>query len=126
MAIVHKVIVLNKPFKLFGFTIFQGIALVFAALLGLWVGTSMPAIKVNGIPIGIWSFILITSGAIVPIYALQIKPWAWWRNRVLSLAKLLPSEILPKPEAPTTYLEGVSKEKSKLPNPTGKDPKWQL
>jgi hypothetical protein len=124
MAIVHKVIVLNKPFKLFGFTIFQGIALIFSALIGLWVSTSMPPIKINGIPLGIWMFILITSAAIVPIYALQIKPWPWWRNRVLYVARLLPTEIFPKPQTANTYIDDIAKDKSKLSNSDPKDTKW--
>ena len=47
MAIIQKVIVLNTPFKLFGFTFMQLVILLVAALLGLWIGSLMPPIKIG-------------------------------------------------------------------------------
>jgi hypothetical protein len=104
MAIVHKVIVLNKPFKVFGFTFVQLIFLALAGLIGLWLGTAVPQVKINGIQLGAWiTFVITPCVALVAVNASSIKPWQWWRNRILSLSNLLPTEILPKPSPANMY-----------------------
>jgi hypothetical protein len=132
MAIVHKVIVLNTPFKLFGFSFIQWLVLLVTGLIGLWIGFSMPTVKFNGLPLGFLVFMAILCGGMVFVHASLIQPWQWWRNRFLHIAKLLPTEILPKPQPIKTYFEDKLKEANKLPNssfktnlPLKKD-KWQL
>ncbi len=105
MAIVQKVIVLNKPFKIFGFSFVQWIFLTLAALGGLWLGTAMPQVKINGIQLGIWITIITPCVALVAVNASSIKPWQWWRNRILNLSNLSPTEILPKPVPAKIYPE---------------------
>lgn len=104
MAIVQKVIILNKPFKLFGFTLPQGVLLVGSGLLGLMVGSNLPQIKIAGAPLIFWVTFISFCSALIFISASQMKPWAWWRNRILSIAGLTPNEILPKTQAAKTYL----------------------
>jgi hypothetical protein len=103
MAIVQKVIILNKPFKIFGFTFVQLVVLAGAALCGLWIGCAVPQVKFNGIPLGFWVFIILFCSAMVFVNASSIKPWQWWRNSILKLANLLPTEILPKPSPAKIY-----------------------
>jgi len=103
MAIVQKVIVLNKPFKLFGFTFVQLIILGGAALIGLWLGTIMPQVKINNIPLGFWVVLVFFCSAMVAVNASSIKPWQWWRNGLLSLSSLLPTEILPNSRPAKIY-----------------------
>lgn len=126
MAIVHKVIILNKPFKLFGFSFIQWIVLLGTSLIGLWIGFSMPPVKFNGLPLGFLVFMVIVCGGIVFVHASLIQPWQWWRNRFLYLANLLPTQILPKPQPARTYLEEGQKEANKLSSPGHKKDKWQL
>jgi hypothetical protein len=114
MAIVQKVIVLNKPFKIFGFTFVQWIILAGTALAGLWLGTAMPQVKFNGIQLGIWITITTPCIALVCVNASSIKPWQWWRNRILSLSNLLPTEILPQPRPANIYPEEDRQEAKQL------------
>jgi len=124
MAIVHKVILLHKPFKVFGFTIVQLCVLLGTSLLGLWIWANLPPVKVNGLPLGFLVFMFILCIGIVFVHASLIQPWQWWRNRILSVAQLLPTEILPKPQPPKTYIEEAPNNKS--PDPGFTDRKWQL
>lgn len=126
MAIVHKVIILNKPFKLFGFSFVQWIVLASTSLIGLWIGFSLPPVKFNGLPLGFIVFMIIVCGGIVFVHASLIQPWQWWRNRILSLAQMLPTEILPKPQAAKTYIEDAAKQSNKLSNPGNTKDKSQL
>ena len=114
MAIVQKVIVLNKPFKVFGFTFVQLIILTGAALVGLWLGFIMPPVKINGIQLGIWVTIVFFCLAMVFVNASSIKPWQWWRNRLLSLSNLLPTEILPRPLPAKIYLQEDKRDAKQL------------
>src|ERR1700722_15436433 len=103
MAVVQKVFVLNKPFKLFGFTFVQWIVLAASALIGLWLGCIMPQVKFNNIPLGFWVFFVFFFSAIVFVNASSIKPWQWWRNSILRFSNLLPTEILPQPHPAKVY-----------------------
>ncbi len=126
MAIVHKVIILNKPFKLFGFSFIQLAIFVFTGLIGLWIGFSVPQVKVNGLPLGFLVFMLIICGGMVFVHATLIQPWQWWRNRILSLAGLLPTKILPRPQAPNIYIEENAKDKTNMAESALKERTWQL
>ncbi len=116
MAIVHKVIILNTPFKLFGYSFVQWILLTFTALIACWAWFSTPPVKVNGLPLGLFVFVTIVCTGIVFVHATSIKPWQWWLNRVLYAAQLLPTEILPKPQPVKTYFEENSVQSNKMPN----------
>lgn len=105
MAIIQKVIVLNTPFKLFGFTFMQLVILLVAALLGLWIGSLMPPIKIGPAPLNVWVIILTPGAAMTFIAASQMKSWQWWRNRIFGLANLLPTQVLPKPRPAPIYLD---------------------
>ena len=126
MAIVHKVIILNKPFKLFGFSFLQLGVLVGTGLIGLWTWSIMPPAKINGLPLGFLVFMFIICGGMVFVHASLIQPWQWWRNRALYLANLLPTKILPQPQAPKVYIEENTKEKNKLSKSGAPQSKWQL
>src|SRR5271163_2105243 len=116
MAIVHKVIILHTPFKIFGFTFIQWFVLLVTSALGLWLGFSVPMVKINGLPLGFLVFMTFLCGGIVFVHASVIKPWQWWLNRVLYAAQLLPTEILPKPRPVKTYFEDAPKQLNKLPS----------
>lgn len=116
MAIVHKVIILNTPFKVFGYSFVQWILLSVIALVSSWAWFSTPPVKVNGLPLGLFVFVAIVCTGIVFVHASSIKPWQWWLNRVLYAAQLLPTEILPKPQPIKTYFEDAPKQANKLPS----------
>lgn len=116
MAIVHKVIILNTPFKLFGYSFVQWIFLGIVALISCWAWFSTPPVKINGLPLGLFVFLGIFCTGIVFIHASLIKPWQWWRSRILSLAKLLPTEILPKPQPAKVYFENAPKSSKAINN----------
>jgi hypothetical protein len=116
MAIVHKVIILNTPFKVFGFSLIQLIVLLATSAIGLWSGFNMPPVKINGLPLGLFVFLGIFCTGIVFVHATLIKPRQWWLNRVLYAAKLVPLELLPKPQPIKTYFEDPPKQSNKLPN----------
>jgi hypothetical protein len=68
----------------------------------------------------------IICGGMVFVHASLIQPWQWWRNRALYLANLLPTKILPQPQAPKVYIEENTKEKNKLSKSGAPQSKWQL
>jgi hypothetical protein len=104
MAIVQKVIVLNKPFKIFGFSFIQWILILAVVFIGLWVGAMMPQVKINGVQLSIW--VTLFFFCLAPaVNVFSIKPWPWWRNRLLSISNLLPTEILPKSQPAKIYFE---------------------
>jgi hypothetical protein len=130
MAIVHKVIVLNTPFRLFGYSFVQWVVLLFTALISCWAWFSCPPVKINGLPLGLFAFLAIFCTGIVFVHASLIKPWQWWLNRVLYAAQLLPTKIFPQPQPIKRYIEDNSKQTnkpvnsdSKLNKPFKKD-KW--
>lgn len=114
MSTVQKVIILNKPFKLFGFTIPQGLLVVASGLLGLLVGSNLPSFKIAGAPLLFWITFLSICSALIFVSASQMKPWIWWRNRILSVAGLTSKEILPKFQPAKVYLTGDNIDESSL------------
>jgi hypothetical protein len=116
MAIVHKVIILNTPFKLFGFSFVQWIVLLLTALISCWAWFNTPPVKINGLPLGLFVFLAIFCTGIVFVHATLIKPRQWWLNRILYAARLVPLELMPKPQPIKTYFEDEPKPSNKLPN----------
>ena len=104
MSQVHKVIVLNKPLKIFEFTPFQLILLVGSVILALIAASKCPKEwKFNGVPGGAWVAIGIVCVALVLVKMSELKPWAWWKNLMIYRMRLVPNIFLPKPEPAPLY-----------------------
>ncbi len=101
MSQVHKVIILNKPLKIFDFTPFQLILLVAATVTALLVGTNIPKDwKVGNLPAGFLAGLLIFCAAIVGVKMSEVKPWIWWKNNLLYRLGMVPKVFIPRPEDP--------------------------
>lgn len=112
MSLVHRVIILNKPLKIRGFSVSQWVVMGLAAAAAFAVGSFMPGnIKIAGLPIGFIIGMVIFCGALFVSQALQMKPLAWWRNMIAYRMKLVPMTYLPHSEPGTIY-----------PDPTVIDP----
>jgi len=98
MSRVHRVIILNKPLKIRGFTLLQWCLMVLAAAaafaLGSWVP---PNIKVGNISLGFWVGLLVFSVVLVLVNASEMKPSVWWKNNLLYRLRLIPTQYLPRP-----------------------------
>lgn len=104
MSVVQRVIVLNKPFKIRGYTIVQWLVMGVAAVFGLIVATKLPGDwKINGAPIGVFAFVGILGAGIAYVSATQMKPPAWWRNKFLYTLGIVPSIYLPNREEGIVY-----------------------
>ena len=83
MSVVYRVVILNKPFKIRGFTLLQWCVLVGTAALCFFVCSKFPSEwKLGNIPVGIWVGLAIFSAVIVFVTAAQMKPLVWWKNRI--------------------------------------------
>lgn len=97
MSRIHRVVRLNKPLKIGGFTPWQWVLMVIALALAFLVGSKLPGDwKVGNLPAGFLVGLLIFCGALVYIQMSQMKPFAWWRNQVLYKLKLVPDQFLPR------------------------------
>jgi len=105
MSQIHKVILLNKPLKIFDFTPFQLILMFCATITAFIVASNIPqSYKLpNGLPVGFVVGMLIFCGAIVVVKMSEVKPWAWWRNLVLYRLNMVPTVFLPRPEPGQLY-----------------------
>src|SRR5437660_11276578 len=104
MSVVHRVIVLNKPLKIRGFTLFQWGMMVLAAGVAFAMGSYIPKEwKLANLPVGFLVGLLIFSAVLVCINALEMRPIAWWKNQFLYRLKLVPSVFLPHPEEAQAY-----------------------
>jgi peptidoglycan/LPS O-acetylase OafA/YrhL len=111
MSVVHRVITLNKPFKIRGYTILQWIILTVSLAAGFLVGSKCPhEWKVGNLPVGFIIGLLIVCSAIVFVSASQMKPFAWWRNKILYTLGLSPVVYLPKREEGQEYPDSTIKE----------------
>ncbi len=112
MSQVHRVLVLNKPFKIRGYTVVQWIILALSVSIALFVGTKLVpnAWKIGNTPAGLWAGIVIFGVGYCYVTATEAKPGIWWRNKVFYTLKLLPTLYLPKREEGVLY-----------PDPTIKD-----
>lgn len=98
MSVVRKVELLNTPYRFYGLTIGQLLVLVLAVLAGIYSWTNMPNanLKVfNGLPLGFLVCMAIVCGAMVFVFANQIKPLQWWKNKMLYTLRLRPSMYVP-------------------------------
>ncbi len=104
MSQMHKVIILNKPLKVFDFTIIQLGMMFFAVLLSFAAATQVPKdVKVNGMPGGAVLFIVLICAAIALVKMSEIKPWGWWRNMLVYRMKMVPTVWMPHPEVAPIY-----------------------
>jgi hypothetical protein len=104
MSVVQRVIILNKPFKIRGYTIWQWILLASALALAFLVGTKIPqGWKLGNLPLGFIVGLLIFCAAIVFVSASQMKPFAWWRNKFLYTFGMAPTVFMPKREEGQEY-----------------------
>jgi hypothetical protein len=104
MSVIQKVILLNKPLKIFEFTPFQLVLMVLSVIAALLLGGKVPAgWKVGNLPAGFIVGLLVVCGAIVFVKASEVKPGQWWRNRFLYSLKFLPRQYFPSPEPAEIY-----------------------
>ncbi len=104
MSQVHKVIVLNKPLKIFEQTPIQLFLLVGSIIGALLIATSLPKEwKFNNVPAGVFVFVGIVGAAIVLGKMSEVKPWMWWKNMVLYRLNIVPKTFVPKPEPAPLY-----------------------
>lgn len=104
MSQVHKVIILNKPLKIFDFTPIQLIMHVIAIISGLLLASNMPKDwKFNNVPAGVFVFVAVVGASIVLGKMSEVKPWAWWKNMLLYRLGLVPNLFVPKPEPAPLY-----------------------
>ncbi len=114
MSLVHKVIILNKPLKIRGFTFGQWAILVIAVGLGFLLAFKVPQDwKLGNLPLGLFVWVIIVGGAMVGVNAAEFKPFAWWRN--LFLYKLMGT--LPK-----AYYPHIEEQTQIYPDPDVIDP----
>ncbi len=113
MSRVHKVIVLNKPFKLWDFTINQLVLLVVAVAISVTLLSRVPSTwKVGNLPANILSAIVFFCFCLPLVKFTDLKPMAWWKNIILYKCKLVPTQFIPHPEEAAIY-----------PDPTIVEPK---
>jgi len=104
MSQIHKVILLNKPLKIFDFTPLQLVLMFMSTIAAFWVGSSIPqGWKVGNLPTGFVVGMLILCAAIVLVKMSEVKPWAWWRNLLLYRLNMVPTVFLPRPEPGQLY-----------------------
>jgi len=104
MSQIHKVIVLNKSLKIFDFTPLQLLQMLLALVISIFAGSKMPADwKINHIPAGFLTGLLIFCSALVFVKMSEVKPWTWWRNLILYRLGLVPTTFIPKPEQGQIY-----------------------
>jgi hypothetical protein len=111
MSVIQRVIILNKPFKIRGYTILQWLILVGSVALAFLVGTKIPqGVKLGNLPAGFIVGLLLVCVAIVFVHSTQVKPITWWRNCFLYKLGLVPSVYLPKREEAQEYPDSSIKE----------------
>ncbi|MBX9688583.1 MAG: hypothetical protein K2X27_17875 [Candidatus Obscuribacterales bacterium] len=116
MSLVHKVIILNKPLKIRGFTFGQWALLAISVALGFFLAFKVPQdVKVpfTNLPMGLIAWVVIVGGAVAGVNAAEFKPFAWWRN--LLLYKVFNA-------VPRAYFPHVEEQTQIYPDPDVIDP----
>ena len=100
MSQVHRVILLNKPLKIRGYTVTQWLVLGSSVGLAFFVGLNMipKEWKVGNLPVSFLVGLVVFSVGPAFIFMTQHKPFCWWRNNLLYRLGLVPQEYLPHPE----------------------------
>jgi len=114
MSVIQKVIILNKPVKIFEFTPIQLVLMVLSVVVAILLGGKVPAgWKVGNLPAGFIVALFVVCGAIVFVKATEVKPGQWWRNRFLYWFNCLPREYLTSPEPAEIYPDATIIDTSK-------------
>lgn len=114
MSQVHRVIILNRPMKIRGYTPFQWILMVASAAGAFAVLSWFPKEwKVQNLPVGFLVGLCVFCVALVFIHASQLKTFIWWRNVIFYALGVLPRVFLPHSEPSVTYLEPDKVEEKK-------------
>jgi hypothetical protein len=104
MSQMHKVIVLNKPLKVFDFTIIQLGLMFFSILLAFFAASQVPKdVKINGMPGGVVVLIILLCIAIALVKMSEVKPWSWWINAFAYRINAVPTVWMPHPEIAPIY-----------------------
>jgi len=105
MSLVHRVIILNKPLKIRGFTAIQWVILfLVGGIGGLAIFNLVPKeLKFGNFPANIAAVLLYGTLLMMVVTALEMKPLAWWKNNFLYRLKILPTVYLPHPESAVLY-----------------------
>ncbi|MBX9720161.1 MAG: hypothetical protein K2X81_02105 [Candidatus Obscuribacterales bacterium] len=114
MSLVHKVIILNKPLKIRGFSFGQWFVLAVAVALGFFFAFKVPQNwKLGNLPLGLFVWVIFVGGAVAGVSAMEFKPFAWWRN--LLLYKVFNA-------LPRAYYPHVEEQNQVYPDPDVIDP----
>jgi hypothetical protein len=104
MSVVHRVIILNKPLKLRGYTISQwvllGLTLVSALIVASWIP---PTWKIGGLPVCFLVGLTVFCVGIVFVHAGQMKPPLWWMNQIYYRLNIYPKLYFPHREEGVPY-----------------------
>ena len=104
MSLVHRVIILNKPLKIRGFSILQWCLMVLTLGFSFGIFTLFPKEwKLGNLPTGFIVALCFFCAVLMLINALELKPLAWWRNRIFYGLNVLPIQFLPHPEEAQPY-----------------------
>ncbi len=102
MSRVHKVIVLNKPFKLWDFTVRQLLMMVVAVAISVTLLSKVPSnLKIGNLPANILSAIVFFCACLPLVKFTDLKPMSWWKNIFLYRLHFEPTVYVPKPEEQT-------------------------
>jgi hypothetical protein len=115
MSEIQRVIILNKPFRIRGYTMMQWIIMGVAFAIAVLVGTKFVPHdwKLGNVPTGVWVFVVILGLGIGYVHVVQVKPLAWWRNRLFYAVGLEPTLYLPKREEGQEYPDSSIKQAPK-------------
>ncbi len=117
MSQVHKVIILNQPLKIRGYSISQWLLLVLGLITAFILGSNVPGNwKIGNLPAGFLVGLSVFCLVIVFVFAFEIKPYLWWRNLILYRLNLLPRVFRPSIEPSQTYPEPVTNEPTNRPD----------
>jgi hypothetical protein len=112
MAQIQRVIILNKPFKIRGYTLLQWVIIGVSFAVAIIFATKVvdPSWKVGGLPVSLWVFVALFGMGLGYVHVIQSKPLNWWINRITYPLGLAPSVYLPKREEGQEYPDSSIKE----------------
>lgn len=104
MSQIHKVIILNKPLKIFDFTPVQLIIMLLCIVGCLILSSKIPPDwKLDKMPMGFLIPFVIFCLALVFVKGSELKPARWWLNLFLYRLNLATRVFLPHPEPSQIY-----------------------
>lgn len=108
MSQVHRVILLNEPYKLsllgFSYTLAQWAIMFLSFVLAFVVGFQIPPqIKIGNLPLCFLVGLGIFCAGMVLVQSQQMKAFAWWKNMFRYRLGLIQKVYLPTTEDGTIY-----------------------